>query len=752
MTNKTQLLAVMAVAFLTGGLLTGPALAQSSEEGPGRGVARISVINGDVSMRRGDTGDWTAAAVNAPLVVQDRLFTGAGSRAEVQFDYANMIRLAANSEVRLAELEYRRYTIQLARGLVTFRVLRDQESDVEISTPSVAVRPVKRGIYRVAVHEDGTTEIAVRSGEAEIFTPNGVERLKSGRTMLARGTASNPEFQLASNIPEDDWDRWNERRDRDLERSGSYRYVSRDIYGAEDLDNHGRWVYVAPYGYVWSPYVSVGWAPYRLGRWSWIDYYGWTWLSYDPWGWAPYHYGRWFHHGPYGWLWWPGGGIYTRHYWQPALVGFFGWNSYSGFSVGIGIGFGRIGWCPLAPYETYRPWYGRGIYRGYRGGGFADNSVNIVNNVNITNVYRNARVNNAVTVVDGNDFSRGRVTSIRTLNDGDLRRASLVQGQVPMVPDRASLRLSDREVQVRSAENPRGEGRFYSRREITPVERVPFEDQRRGLEQVSRRSFSEESGRAVRTAENTGGGRSAGESPAEARGGWRTFGEPTRAESPRSAEGRGWRSADAPAPRTSESIESRRSAEDNRGGWRRFGEPTRDNSGMIDRSETGSRRSAESDSQEGWRGIGTRRQSRSEESSPGAISGGRRSESIETPRSESPRYERRQQQEDSPRRMESPRYESPRYERRGSEEPVRINPPIVRQRDDGGGRSTEMRRGGGDFGGRGGSGAPPSFGGMRGGGDPGGRSGGDGGGRSSGGDGGVGRSSGGEGRGGGRNR
>ena len=34
---------------------------------PGRAVARISVLNGDVSVRRGDSGDVVAAALNAPL-------------------------------------------------------------------------------------------------------------------------------------------------------------------------------------------------------------------------------------------------------------------------------------------------------------------------------------------------------------------------------------------------------------------------------------------------------------------------------------------------------------------------------------------------------------------------------------------------------------------------------------------------------------------------------------------------------------
>ncbi|MGC8794404.1 MAG: DUF6600 domain-containing protein, partial [Bryobacteraceae bacterium] len=271
------------------------------DDGPGRGVARLSVIAGEVSVRRGDSGDWVAGAVNAPLVVQDAVMTGASSRAEVQFDWANMLRLGADTEVRLTELEYRRYQAQLVRGTVMLRVLRDSDAEIEVNTPSVSVRPLGKASIRVTV-QDEQTEITVRSGEAEVSSPTGAERLRSGRTMMVRGSPSNPEFRTIAAVPRDRFDQWNDERDRYLERTASYRYVSRDIYGADDLDHYGRWVWVPPYGWVWTPWgVAAWWAPYRYGRWVWIDWYGWTWLSYDPWGWAPFHYGRWFWHPPYGW-------------------------------------------------------------------------------------------------------------------------------------------------------------------------------------------------------------------------------------------------------------------------------------------------------------------------------------------------------------------------------------------------------------------------------------------------------------------
>ncbi len=234
---RTKALTVLMLILSLGGF----AFAADEDE-PGRGVARVSLISGDVSVRRGDSGDWVAAAVNAPLVADDQVVTGDGSRAEVQFDSANVIRLSSDAEIHLAELENQRYTVQVARGLVTFSVVRDAEAEVEISTPSVSVRPLRKGSYRILVREDGQSEITVRSGEAEVFTPQGSERLRSGRTMLARGSAADPEYQIVSAIRDDDWDQWNAERDRYYARANSYQYVDSSVYGAEDLDAYGSWV------------------------------------------------------------------------------------------------------------------------------------------------------------------------------------------------------------------------------------------------------------------------------------------------------------------------------------------------------------------------------------------------------------------------------------------------------------------------------------------------------------------------------
>src|SRR5437879_896551 len=58
-----------------------------------QGVARVSMIHGDVSTQRGDSGDWSAATLNAPVVSGDKISTGDNARAEMQLDYANILRV-----------------------------------------------------------------------------------------------------------------------------------------------------------------------------------------------------------------------------------------------------------------------------------------------------------------------------------------------------------------------------------------------------------------------------------------------------------------------------------------------------------------------------------------------------------------------------------------------------------------------------------------------------------------------------------
>ncbi len=549
-------LALMSAAFSLAGALT-PARAQADPDDVNRAVARISAIEGNASVRRGDSGDWVAAAVNAPLLAGDEIATGAGSRVEIQFDADNVIRLSGDTELRLPQLDYAHYQLELARGTATYSVLRKSDVDIEVDTPNISVRPQREGSYRIQVDDSGQTEVTARSGDVEVFTPSGSSWVRSGESMVARGQASNPEYQMVKAPPLDAWDRWNQDRNRAELASASYRHVPSGVYGVSDLDRYGRWEDVDGYGYCWRPTLGIGasWSPYGEGRWVWEDWYGWTWVSYDPWGWAPYHYGRWFYNS--GWYWYPGVRN-VRHYWSPALVAFFGWGG-----GGIGIGFNNVGWVPLAPYETFHPWWGRGYYGR---GSYMQQNINITN-VNIANVYRNSRVQNGIIGMGRDDFERGRFQNVQRFNGQQVREAGVMQGPMPITPRADNLRFTDR--QVTAAPRAARDVTFFSRgnQQARPqVERIPFAQQQSAFEQRNTGAAG------LRAAPNAQPGRQGGQAP-----------QAGSQATPRDVIGRQAAPAGRANTAASESavpnggvpnprVEA--APAQNRGGWQRFGTPS----------------------------------------------------------------------------------------------------------------------------------------------------------------------------------
>ena len=645
------------------GILVMAASALGAEGEAGRGVARVSLINGEVTIQRGDSGDWVAAGVNAPLVAGDRIFAARASRAEVQLDHSNFIRLGEDTEVKMADLENGRYQVQVSKGIITYRILRETTGQVEINTPAVAVRPLERGAYRIEVQENGETQITVRDGEAEIYSGQGTERLREGRTLVARlGPQDRAvEVQEIRAAGRDEWDRWNERRDKQTSEARSNRYVHSSVWGVEDLDAYGSWRDVDGSGSGWYPnQVSVGWSPYSNGRWTWVDYYGWTWMGYEPWGWAPYHWGRWSHHARFGWGWYPGS-LYTRDYWCPAVVGFFGWGSRRG-GLSIGFGYGNVGWVPLARGERYYPWYGRGGY-GRGRGNYIDNSVNITNVTNIRNVYRNAGVNGGMVSVNTEDFARGRVTNPRRVSAADVGNAGQIRGLVPVVPEQESRRLSDRS--VRATPRTEGRDRFFTRQQPAAVERVPFNEQRQQIERSVRSAGGPERRRE--------GGVESGASPAAAGG----ASPSVRAVGPQQTEGSGWRrfgedrrtGGNAPAAvMTPQNPQNTERPVERSNGWRRMGEERRTEKPPVQSNDVVVR------PQNTDRGV-------------------ERGGSSRQPQSVSPAPERR-------REMEMQRFPAPARERsepraEPRQEPQRVEPRMREQNwtgGGGGGRQIELNR------------------------------------------------------------
>lgn len=420
-----------------------------------QGVGRISMIHGDVSTQRGDSGTWSAAILNQPVLTGDRVSTGAGGRAEVQLDYANILRLGPNAQATIARFTDKFIQVQVGQGLANYSVFGESEAEPEIDTPNVAVHPAhKDGIFRIEVRPDGDSIVIVRKGEAEISTPQGIGQVKAGEMATVRGSGADAKYKITPAPERDDWDRWNIDRDRMIHEAAAWKHTNKYYVGAEDLDANGKWEDAADYGQVWVPNEPDGWVPYRDGNWVWEPYYGWTWVGFEPWGWAPYHYGRWMWYGG-AWAWWPGpvwGGFY-RPFWAPAYVSFFGFGGGWGLGLGFGWGgWGGFGWLPIGPCDRFFPWWG-----GY-GGRFGVVGINRFSTLNrfggvaplhAGTAYSNlahindAHVGGALSTVAAGKFGAGRTTAVAATH-AQLSGARMMTGNMPVVPTRASLSASGR--------------------------------------------------------------------------------------------------------------------------------------------------------------------------------------------------------------------------------------------------------------------------------------------------------------------
>jgi len=395
--------------------------AGSDANDPPTRVARISYLDGSVSLQPGGAGDWGAAARNRPMTVGDKMWTDKDSRAELQTGVVS-IHLGSMTALSFLNLDQTITQMRLAEGSINFRVKEIREGDTyEVDTPNAVFTITQAGAFRIDVNENGdNTGITVIRGAGTVTASGKTYDLQSGQRGIFNGTDDVQSTIAPQAPPPDGLDNWANERDLGEQNSVSRKYVPEDMPGTQDLDNNGTWGQDGDNGPVWYPSeVSPDWAPYSNGYWSYVGPWGWTWVDYAPWGFAPFHYGRWGFIGGR-WGWYPGprfGGCF----YGPAYVGFLG----GGFGFGFGVGFG-VGWFPLGFGEAFHPWYRHGY-------GYAER-VNVhntfirnVNSVHTTNNnnYRFAHDTHAVTATSRNGFTNGQAVNrgAAHLDEASLRNA-----------------------------------------------------------------------------------------------------------------------------------------------------------------------------------------------------------------------------------------------------------------------------------------------------------------------------------------
>ena len=397
---------------------------------PGR-VARISVLQGEVSLEPAGANAFSQAELNYPLTIGDRVYVDLQALSELE-TAGLAVRMSNGADVTLTNLTDAVAQFGLAQGSIRVVSRETPAPDgssgvVEIDTPNGTIWVQAAGDIRIDTYpQNNSTVVSVTSGQVEVVGPNLDQTLGPNEAVQLTGTSTVSAQFVGAAAPDalDQFDRSRESLYQSTIAQES-QYVSPDLIGADDLANYGVWSEQSAYGPVWYPSgVSVDWVPYHNGRWVYIKPWGWTWVESEPWGFAPFHYGRWANiNGRWGWIPGPPPSVYgrpVRPVYSPALVAFVG-----------GSGFGVTAWFPLGPGEAYVPSYGA--------------STAYVNRVNVTNIYNRNQAqvraglsNRTSNVYGGDDRNRvyaNRNAGISAVNQNDFEAGRHVNRAQPVRMD-----------------------------------------------------------------------------------------------------------------------------------------------------------------------------------------------------------------------------------------------------------------------------------------------------------------------------
>jgi hypothetical protein len=377
-------------------------------------VGRITYVQGKVLRYVPEEGDWVVIVKDTPFGLRDALHSERRSRAEIIMPNNTWARIDGDTEIRLIELRTDVTEMAVDSGVARF-YNKGFDAVIEARTPFGYVTGPGETSFDVYVGGDSVEVVASKGMVTFVHTPSEkkFEVIAGSSSIVADSstvTAGEPRLDPT-------WYAWNNKMDalwakRLGARGKSAEYLPPQLHDeGYVLDECGRWervCYNGDYYYFWRPLcVRVGWAPFTAGRW--IVWYGdHTWVPCEPFGYLTHHYGSWVFVGGY-WYWAPPVcRIRVRigppppplfpfpFFWCPGRVA---WIHYRG----------RVGWFPLAPWETYychRRWGPRAVI--VRNG----NRPNIHGNINRYKHFRHAVIIDKRNLYRVNSYRKIRITGI----------------------------------------------------------------------------------------------------------------------------------------------------------------------------------------------------------------------------------------------------------------------------------------------------------------------------------------------------
>ena len=182
---------------------------------PPERVGRISEAQGQVTFRSDYRAQAMPATLNWPVTSGNVIETAAGARAEIRIGSA-AVRVAANSDLEIMQLDERHFALRLDDGSASVRIRnREQLDDFVLLTPHGRVLLSEPSQIRVDVDGERSM-VSVFSGAARFEGEQSNLPIRSG----FRAEISGPAVRMSQVQPDafDDWGLARDQRDENPSR------------------------------------------------------------------------------------------------------------------------------------------------------------------------------------------------------------------------------------------------------------------------------------------------------------------------------------------------------------------------------------------------------------------------------------------------------------------------------------------------------------------------------------------------------
>ena len=118
------------------------------------GIARLSLVKGEVQVRIADSDEWLPAAANTPIYEGDSVWSPKGGRAEIQLSDGSVIRLDGKTALNLLKVEsdYLQFSLEMGRAYI--RTSADRDWSLQFDLPESTFRVNDRGRYRLEIRRN----------------------------------------------------------------------------------------------------------------------------------------------------------------------------------------------------------------------------------------------------------------------------------------------------------------------------------------------------------------------------------------------------------------------------------------------------------------------------------------------------------------------------------------------------------------------------------------------------------------------